>query len=96
MITSVKAETQKRMNWQAASTLCQNKGTGWRLPTLNELMCMDHNYKTLPDTIHAGDAFWSASNDQDGNERFYAVLVGGGGGALLEDLPDLHYVKCVK
>jgi hypothetical protein len=48
------------MNWSNANTYCQNKGIGWRLPTLTELECMCTNKSGLPGGYEKA-RYWSSS-----------------------------------
>ncbi|MDR0582064.1 MAG: hypothetical protein LBG31_03770 [Prevotellaceae bacterium] len=67
-ISSVPYENNTITTWSIANTTCQNKGTGWRLPTLPELQCMCAAKNNLPggyiDTHTWG--YWASPASGDG------------------------------
>jgi hypothetical protein len=77
----------------AAATFCQNKGTGWRLPTLSELQCLCSNKATLPggynvyrywsSTLYTGVMYYAVKFDACRIENNNSPL-------------NAHEVKCVK
>jgi hypothetical protein len=95
MISNVSYENSTTMNWQTASTYCQSKGTGWRLPTLNELYCMCNNNSSLPGGYTTGNAYWSATQDSSNIYNYYVVNLHNCT-VTYHSYPNDRYVKCVK
>jgi hypothetical protein len=48
-VTEVTAtQTEGSVNWYDANTICANKGSGWRLPSYSELLCLCANKDSVP------------------------------------------------
>jgi hypothetical protein len=84
------------MDWSTANTFCQNKSTGWRLPTLTELKCMCQNGSGLPNGYVVGYTYWSSTLYDEG--YYYSVsrdvnknCIPGANKASVK-----RFVKCVK
>ena len=80
------------MNWITANAYCQNKGSGWHLPSYPELVCMCINKSTLPGGLEES-LYWSRTHYA--NTNYYGVYTS-------DCKPDYHQmqngnlVKCVK
>ncbi|MDR2361803.1 MAG: hypothetical protein LBD91_03660, partial [Prevotellaceae bacterium] len=103
--------TEDRLTWGEAVTVCQNKGPGWRLPTITEAVCMCENRNSLPGGYVSNRCYWTStviSPPTPGypgtyyKESFTAspcvaseVAPSNCGGG--ENGPmQVHYIKCVK
>ena len=52
-VTKIVSVTETRADWYDARTWCSNYGTGWYLPTLNELEMIYNNKSTINSTLSA-------------------------------------------
>jgi hypothetical protein len=98
-VSSVSYEGSTTMSWSTANTFCQNKGTGWRLPTVSELQCMCSSKSSLPGG-YVGDGYWSRTAY---NSRAYYLVTFDTCGTYADGVyTDIdynrytRYVKCVK
>jgi hypothetical protein len=92
MVSSVAYENTT-MNWATANTYCQNKGTGWRLPTRPELECMWRNKQYLPGGFPIPNGYWSSTTGSFG--EYYTVDINTGA-ARTGSSSGRYLVKCVK
>jgi hypothetical protein len=79
------------MNWSTANTYCQNKGTGWHLPTATELDCICTNKNSLPGGYSS--SYWSVTHhngDYYHSVRFSDCFRGVRARSVAQ------HVKCVK
>jgi hypothetical protein len=90
-ISNVSYENNKTMDFWTGKFYCENKGTGWRLPTKDELICMCNNRDALPGGyVYNGD-YWS----DEYYWRYYVINFGG----CWDNTPGTshsYYIKCVK
>jgi hypothetical protein len=91
-VTSTQYEGSGQMNWADAYSTCAGKGSGWRLPTNDELMCMRENKENLPNG-YMPDYYWSGT--QYDQYRYHCVDFGSTAYSACT-LHLLYYVKCVK
>jgi hypothetical protein len=84
-------------NWNSANGFCQNKGSGWRLPSREELLCMCSKKSSLPGGYVGGNYWSSSANGSTGEWYFYVDFSNGGNCASQTNLITTnYYVKCVK
>ena len=90
------------MVWPAAKSYCTAKGTGWRLPTIKELLSIvDFAKTTSPkiDSIFTGtmsNVYWSSTPLPDGSDNFFAVNFVNGGINTGEGAVVVAPVRCVR
>jgi hypothetical protein len=84
------------MNWSTANSVCTSKGTGWRLPTSSELLCLDLNYiaPNVPGGWVSGE-YWSSTASSSGHLTVY-ITQAGAGWTNDKSNSDTNYIKCVK
>jgi len=88
--------------WSAAKSYCTGKGTGWRLPTIKELLSIvDFGKTTSPkiDSMFAGtvsNTYWSSTPLADALDTFYAVNFVNGGINTGEGAVVAIPVRCVR
>ena len=92
-VSSVSHENNTTMNWANADDYCKQKcgGSGWRLPTRQELVCMCGERSDLPGGYESA-SYWSGTAD---GSKYYRVYLSGCG-AYSTDPSTKYYVKCVK
>jgi hypothetical protein len=89
-------QSEGAMHWSPADDLCRNKdgGSGWRLPSRDELECMCNNKESLPGG-YVGDYYWSSSSG--GSNIHKSVGFGSNCEPYDDDDNAYHnHVKCVK
>ena len=77
-ISSVSYENGTKMTWSAANTYCQNKGTGWRLPSRTEWHCMCHNKTSLPGGYITESKYWTGTVSNTTYEKYTLSVCGWG------------------
>jgi hypothetical protein len=86
------------MNWRDASIYCGNKGSGWRLPTLNELKCACDRRNNAPALSFANNSlYWTATPRSGVTDTYYTVAFDGNKCTVSEfsRIGESYYVKCV-
>jgi hypothetical protein len=92
-------------DWAAALAMCEALGSGWRLPSVKELMTLyvPESSEHLPAAFPAaerGDAYWSSTPVKDDSQRVWAVDYGAeqladlGAGQVLKTAS--YHVRCVR
>jgi hypothetical protein len=79
-LTHCDGNTTNTGNWAEISQFCQRKGTGWRMPTLAELKCINDNRSSLPNpnyfSTNIGYSYWSATRAGSGGSYNYYTFSG--------------------
>lgn len=94
------ADESSTMQWVAAYAACQNRGSGWRLPTQRELMAILLIFRPAIVALagSSGDfvlnTYWSATEYQ--TQPGYAIARLANNVMDLEDKTALCYVRCVR
>jgi len=88
-----KADFPNRMDWEAATKACEDLGSGWRLPTKDELEMMDNQLHQENKGNFKDEGYWSSTeNEVDGA---WAVIFGGLGDCKVEKGGDFQ-VRAVR
>ena len=105
-VTKIVSVTETQANWYDAKTWCSNYGTGWYLPSRDELGEIISNASTIDSTLSAngyttfaGDVYWSSTEYYDSfldcNGVWSVVF---GNGSSIGGVPssnDKFYVRAV-
>jgi hypothetical protein len=93
MISNKQREGSGSMDWNAAKSLCEGIGPGWRLPTETELVCICDNKSSIP-SRYVNYYYWSSTSTGSSNYRYLVHFsdcsLNGGHNS------DNYFVKCVK
>jgi hypothetical protein len=93
-VSSVTYETDAMMPWSTAVTYCENKGSGWRLPTITELLCMCKNSSYLPGGLDQNNVYWSSERGLNGIHYIITTTCAAKDNGSASR--GVAYVKCVK
>jgi hypothetical protein len=80
----------------AAQTLCTNKGSGWRLPTLAELTCVCQNRAKYSIDYVTNIYYWTSTAGAQGSGEVLMFGYFGECTHVARSYDDDYYVKCVK
>jgi hypothetical protein len=83
------------MNWSGATSYCESLGSGWRLPTRAEALCICDNSGTLPPgSLPHNNPYWTSYTYM--NIATVFVLSFDGSDLFDDGRENFYDVKCVK
>lgn len=94
--TEISPDTGSKMTWDQAIAYCKSKGTGWRLPTQNELMylwCLAPSFTGK--AAFAADNYWSATQNSS-NSTYAWHMNFSSGYTYTNSKTNGYYVRCVR
>jgi hypothetical protein len=84
------------LTFAAATAACTAHGTGWRLPTSNEFMCICNNKTSVPGGLVGGGKYHTKSDDSQYQREISVGSYCFNSSYNTADPAKLLYVKCVK
>ncbi len=103
-VTKIVSVTETQANWYDAKTWCSNYGTGWYLPSRDELGEIHSNASTINSTLSANgyttfadNIYWSSTEYYDvfGHNCVWSVVFGNGSSIGGDSKRDPFFVRAV-